>query len=169
MRHVCLGAALVLGQAVAAPAQDTAPQSRTPLGEAIREALVATPEVLSEVAPRAPEPIDLYAEDAARDLDLLERAAPRLFDPAQPGLGPEGAPVRIALFTRDDCDACASAKTDLRALADRLGFRAAVFDIADHADLADALGLDMVPSYVMPDRILRGEMPAVVLERYLTE
>ncbi len=169
MRRVCLGAALVLGQSVAAPAQDTAPQSRTPLGEAIREALVATPKVLSEVAPRAPDAIDLYAEDAARDLDLLERAAPRLFDAARPGLGTEGAPVRIALFTRDGCDACASATADLRALADRLGIRATVFDIEDHADLADALGLDMAPSYVMPDRILRGEMPAVVLERYLSD
>jgi hypothetical protein len=159
----------MLGPSLAVAAQDAAPQSRTPLGEAIRAALVATPELLSEVTRPVPDPIDLYAEDAARDLDLLERAAPRLFDPARAGLGPEGAPVRIALFTRDACEACASATVDLRALADRLGFRATVFDIEDRADLARELGLDMAPSYVMSDRILRGEMPAIVLERYLSD
>ncbi|MGM0661794.1 MAG: hypothetical protein ACQEUH_11540 [Pseudomonadota bacterium] len=165
----CLGIVLGMGPCIAAAAQDTAPQSRAPLGEAIREALIATPEILSEVTRPPPEPIDLYADDAARDLDLLDRSAPRLFDPAQPGIGPEGAPVRIAIFTRADCAACASAKADLRALANRLGFRAAVFDIEDHADLARNLDLDLAPSYVMSDRMLRGAMPAVVLERYLTD
>lgn len=169
MRHVCLGIVLGLAPSIAAAAQDTAPQSRAPLGEAIREALIATPEVLSEVTRPPPEPIDLYAEDAARDLDLLQRAAPRLFDPAQPGIGPESAPVRIAIFTRADCEECASAMADLRAVANRLGLRATVFDIEDHANLARDLGLDLAPSYVMRDRIVRGEMPAIVLERYLSD
>ena len=171
MRHLCLGAAVLCGLSLAAPAvaQGVAPQSRAPLGEAIRKALIATPEVLSEVIRPAPAPIDLYAEDAARDLGLLDRAAPRLFDPDHPGIGPEGAPTRIAIFTRADCATCATAMADLRALADRLGFRATVFDIEADADLARDLGLDMAPSYVMPDRMLRGAMPAIVLERYLTE
>lgn len=169
MRLASLGMALVLGSSIATSAQDTAQQSRAPLGEAIRAALIATPEVLTEVTRPAPELIDLYADDAARDFDLLERAAPRLFDPAQTGIGPEDAPTRIAIFTRADCATCKTAMADLRALADRLGFRAAVFNIEDHADLARDLDLDMAPSYVMPDRIFRGEMPAIVLERYLTE
>jgi hypothetical protein len=31
------------------------------------------------------------------------------------------------------------------------------------------LGLDMVPSYVFPDQMLRGAIPAIVLERYLSD
>lgn len=171
MRHLRLGAAVLCGLSLAAPAvaQGTWPQSRAPLGEAIRKALIATPEVLSEVIRPDPAPIDLYAEDAARDLRILDRAAPRLFDPERSGIGPEGAPIRIALFTSADCAACGSAMTDLRALADRLGFRATVFDIEKDASLARDLGLDMAPSYVMGDRILRGAMPTIVLERYLSE
>jgi hypothetical protein len=171
MRYFGPGAAVLCGLSLALPAtaQGTAPQSRAPLGEAIRQALIATPEVLSEVTRRVPAPVDLYAEDAARDLALLDRAAPRLFDPAHAGIGPEGAPIRIAFFTRADCAACRSAMTDLRALADRLGFRAAVFDIQKDEGIARDLGLDMAPSYVMRDRMLRGAMPTVVLERYLTE
>jgi hypothetical protein len=171
MRHLRLGAAVLCGLSLAAPAvaQDVAPQSRAPLGEAIRKALIATPEVLSEVSRPAPEPIDLYAEDAASDLRILDRAASRLFDPEQPGIGPDGAPTRIAIFTRADCATCGSAMADLRALADRLGFRATVFDIEEDAGLARDLGLDVAPSYVMRDRMLRGDMPAIVLERYLTD
>lgn len=167
--HAWLGAGCLLALSLDAAAQDAAPQSRTPLGEAIREALIATPEVLTGITGAAPAPIDLYAEDAARDLDLLDRAAPRLFDPKHPAIGPEGASIRIAIFTRDDCPVCADAMADLRGLADRLGFRATVLDIADHAGLARDLGLDMAPSYVMRDRMLRGAMPAIVLERYLEE
>jgi hypothetical protein len=169
MRHKGIAVALALGVSAAASAQDHGAQSRSPLGGAIREALIATPEVLSEVTRRAPPPVDLYAEGAARDLDLLERLATRVFDPAQPGIGPGDAPTRIALFTRADCAACAAAAADLRALAGKLGVRATVFDIEDHAELAQSLGLDMAPSYVMRDRILRGEMPTIVLERYLTK
>ena len=160
---------LILGSSIATAAQDTAPQSRPPLGEAIRKALIATPEVLSEVIRPAPDPIDLYAEDAARDLGLLDRLAPRLFDPAHPGIGPEDAPTRIAFFTRAGCTACATAMAELRALADGLGFRAAVFEIKENPDLAQDLGLDMAPFYVMRDRMLRGKMPTIVLKRYLTE
>lgn len=171
MRHPRLGAAVLCGLSLAAPAvaQGTWPQSRAPLGEAIRKALIATPEVLSEVTRPDPAPIDLYAEDAARDLRILDRAAPRLFDPERPGIGPEGAAIRIAFFTRAGCAACGSAMTNLRALADRLAFRATVFDIEKDASLARDLGLDMAPSYVMGDRILRGAMPTIVLERYLSE
>ena len=55
----------------------------------------------------------------------------------------------------------------MAALATRSGFRAALFDIGKDAALARALGLDTAPSYVLPDKILRGAMPAIVLDRYL--
>jgi hypothetical protein len=37
------------------------------------------------------------------------------------------------------------------------------------AALVRDLGLDMAPSYVLRDRMLRGAMPAIVLDRYLSE
>ena len=53
----------------------------------------------------------------------------------------------------------------------RLGKRAVVLDTERPEDAAimARLGLDTLPSYVMPDRLIRGEMPVFVLERYLTE
>ena len=33
----------------------------------------------------------------------------------------------------------------------------------------DRLGIDLLPSYVMPDRMIRGSMPAFILRRYLME
>lgn len=172
MRHFRPAAVLgVLGLVAAgdAPAADTARQSRTSLGEAIREALDATPQLLSGVTGVSRPQDDLYADEIARDLDLLDRTAPRLFDPARRGIGPPDAPPRIAIFTREGCAACAAALDDLRRLAQKLGFRATVFDITQDTGLARELGLDTAPSYVMRDRILRGAMPAIVLERYLTD
>jgi thiol-disulfide isomerase/thioredoxin len=165
------GAALLGGLLLpyAATAQDSGAQSRPPLGSAIREVLIATPELLSEITglPR-PAP-GLYGEEAARDLDTLDQMAAQLFNPSQPGFGPTNAPTRLAFFTAEDCPDCPRAEEELRALAERLGFRVAVFDIGPDAALARRLGLDMAPSYVLPDMMLRGAMPAIVLERYLTE
>ena len=56
----------------------------------------------------------------------------------------------------------------MRALSDRLGLRINTFDMANDMALATELGLDMAPSYVLPDLLLRGAMPAIVLEKYLT-
>jgi hypothetical protein len=143
------------------------PMTRDPLGEAIRETLIATPALLAPLRAPAPAPINLYADDIARDLDLLAREAPHLFAPGLPGFGPEDATGRLAFFTAPDCPDCAQAEAELRALAGRIGLRVNVFDMGRDADLAARLGLDMAPSYVLPDRLLRGAMPAFVLERYL--
>jgi len=171
MRCHLLGAALLGGLLLpcAATAQDTGPQSRPPLGTAIRELLIATPELLSEITGLSRAAPDLYGEEAARDLDTLDQMAAQLFNPSQPGFGPTDAPTRLAFFTAEDCPDFTRAEEELRALAERLGFRVAVFDIGPDAALARSLGLDMVPSYVLPDMMLRGAMPDIVLERYLTE
>jgi len=153
---------LTAAQAIAEP-----PMTRAPLGEAIRETLIATPALLAPLSAPEPAPINLYADDIARDLDLLAREAPHLFAPGLPGFGPEDATRRLALFTAPDCPDCAQAEAELRALAGRIGLRVNVFDLGRDADLAARLGLDMAPSYVLPDRLLRGAMPAFVLERYL--
>jgi hypothetical protein len=167
MRPAATGAALLIATALGAAAQERPPLSRSPLGAAIRDVLVATPGLLpGRVAAPLP-PIDLYGDAIARGLALLDRLAPRLFDPARPGLGPSEAPTRIAFFTRSDCAECATARDALQVLAERMGFRAALFDMERDAGLARDLGLDTAPSYVLPDRLLRGAMPGLVLERYL--
>lgn len=169
MRRARLAAGLLALLASAAQAQQAPLQSRDPLGAAIRDALIAAPDLLAPLTGAPPAPAALYADEIARDRALLRRLAPRLFDPERRGLGPADAPTRIALFTRSGCPDCDRAAEELRALATRLGFRAALFDIEADAALARALGLDMAPSYVLPDRILRGLMPALVLDRYLAE
>lgn len=160
------GAALAL-VALAAPGLAAPRQSRDPLGEAIRSVLIDTPAFLAPLRAPAPAPLDLYAEDVARDLDLLTREAPHLFAPGLPGFGAPDAAIRLALFTRPDCPDCDQAEAELRALARRLPIRVAVLDMTRDAALAARLGLDMAPSYVLRDRLLRGAMPVIVLERYL--
>jgi thiol-disulfide isomerase/thioredoxin len=121
--------------------------------------------------PISPTASDLYADEIAADRALLAEEAPLLFDPAHPGAGPEGAPVAIALFTGPGCEACPAARAELEEMAERLGLRVAVLDTAlpANAALMDRLALDLLPSYAMPDRLIRGAMPAMVLERYLGE
>lgn len=170
MRQVWIGAALVtVAAATVAGAQQTPVMSRSPLGEEIRAFLIANPELLSGLGATSRPPLELYGEAIDRDLALLDRLAPRLFDPDRAGLGPDGAATRIAFFTRAGCAECATAQAELQALAERMGFRAALFDMDRDADLARDLGLDTAPSYVLPDKLLRGAMPAIVLERYLAD
>ncbi|WP_029375083.1 hypothetical protein [Oceanicola sp. S124] len=84
--------------------------------------------------------------------------------------GPEAAArFRAALAKApSDPEALATSLSDapeaLLALADSAEIRAA---LAQEKALFGALGLDMAPSYVMPDRLIRGSMPKIVLERYL--
>lgn len=121
-------------------------------------------------APAPPAAADIYAEEIAADRALLAAEAGALFDSARPGLGPADAPVAIALFTGPGCAACAPATAELEELATRLGVRAVLIDTgADPADAAlmRRLGLDLLPSYALPWGMIRGAMPAVVLERYL--
>lgn len=168
MRTLPLLAALLMGAASSALAQDLPKQSRTALGEAIRAVLIDTPTLLAPVMDPAPlTGADLYADEATHDLDLLARAAPRLFAPGLPGFGAEGAIPSLAFFTQTDCADCAMAEAELRDLATRLGLRVTIFDMTEDAALATTLGLDMAPSYVLPDMMLRGAMPAIVLEKYL--
>lgn len=144
--------------------------SRDALGVAIRAVLIETPALVSPLRDPAARPApNLYADEAAHDRALLDKAAPRLFSPDLPGFGPEGQPAAIALFTAANCPDCAAAEADLRDLARRLGLRVTLLDIDAQASLARDLGLDMAPSYVLPDMLLRGAMPMVVLERYLTK
>lgn len=124
------------------------------------EAQSPTERLRSLVAP-APVTGDLYAEDKANDLARIRAETDRLF--------PKGE--RIALFVGPDCPDCVNAGAELSDVAKKTGTAIREIDIADprNAELMQRLTLDVVPSYAMPDRLIRGHMPAFVLERYLTE
>ncbi len=51
-----------------------------------------------------------------------------------------------------------------RAAADTPEVQAA---LADQADLFTGMGLDTAPSYVLPTMLIRGQMPGIVLQKYL--
>ncbi|WP_108723459.1 thioredoxin domain-containing protein [Roseovarius salinarum] len=119
--------------------------------------------------PQPPRAEEIYAEEIARDLGAISERRDRLFGAGLPGFGPADAARRIALFTRKDCPACARAEADLRAMARARPLRVTVLDMEANADLARDLGLDTAPSYVLPDMMLRGHIPKVVLRRYLDD
>ena len=167
-------AALSLGLLSPFAALAEAPtQSRSVLGEAIRATLIETPDLLAPLMARTsglnqPAALNIYADDMAADLSALARAAPRLYDASLPGFGPDKAKQQIALFTRKDCAECVDAEAGLRTLSETHDLRVTLLDMDIHADLARDLGLDLAPSYVFGDMMLRGAMPSIVLERYLS-
>lgn len=169
-RTTCHGMAVavcLLSAPVAAQRLDAA--SRAALGAEIAAVLAAEPEIVARALTAPPGPADMYRDAVAQDLDTIGQVSGRLFAPNGPGFGPKGQRATIALFTRADCDACARAEAELRALAKQAGIRVTLFDMDRDADLAARLELDSAPSYVMADRMLRGHMPAMVLERYISE
>lgn len=110
----------------------------------------------------APAPTDFYEDERQSDLDLIAGHASELF-------GEESAV--IAMFTGPGCDTCPSAWADLQDMAQAQGVPVRLLDTVEpgNAALMETLTLDTLPSYVMRDRLIRGEMPAFVLGRYLAE
>ncbi len=136
---------------------------RAAFGEEVRATLLASPDIVAAALDRAT-PMqtavrDAFRAEVAEDMDLLTRLAPQVL-----------ASHDIALFVGDLCEGCTRAIEELRTLSDTSGVTFILHDIADPetAVLAKTLGLDMVPSYVLPDMVLRGHIPALVLQRYLT-
>jgi hypothetical protein len=162
-----LAAAVMATSVPRGTAQALDATSRAVLGAEIRRLLSAEPEIVARALAAPPVVASPYRDAIARDLDTIGALSARLFSPDRPGFGPRGARAVIALFTRADCARCARAEAELRALAEEIGVRATLFDIDADADLATRLELDVAPSYVMADRMLRGHMPTVVLDRYL--
>lgn len=171
MRRLLLLAACLAGPAAAdTDFSDLSPTERAILGQEIRAVLLTLPELLPRDAPRgAPEAEDLYAKEIASDLARLKAHRAALFSPNLPGFGPLEASHTIALFTRSDCPDCARAEADLRTLAERYDLRVTLLDMDGNSELADSLDLDKAPGYVFPDKMLRGHIPSIVLERYLDD
>lgn len=148
------------------------PAGREILHDEMVEILAGLPELLAGVdliaiSMPAPDAGDIYADHIEADLADLAAHQDDLFSPDRPGFGTPDAAVTVALFTAADCPDCARAEADLRALAETHDLRVTLLDIDADAALAQALGLDMAPSYVFEDMMLRGHMPAIVLEGYL--
>lgn len=165
-RHLGAAACLWLlagGVAQAQPPFDAA--ERAALGAEIRALLLAEPDIVG----RAMTPPTAFEEAVADDMDRLTQLAPRLFDSAQDGFGASNARQRIAFFTADDCADCAQAEADLRALTATHDLRVTVFHLSDAETraLAGKLELTETPAYVLPDMMLQGHIPPIVLERYL--
>ena len=156
---------LVAPQAQADPLGFT-PQDRAALGTEIRSLLLDEPELVA----RALAPPSAFQAAVDDDIARLERLAPQLFDPAREGFGPATAERRIALFVADDCPDCDRAAADLRAMAEPHDLRVTLFRLSDPAAAALAAELELadMPAYVLPQMMLQGHIPPVVLERYLT-
>lgn len=139
---------------------------RAALGAEIRALLLDEPAIVD----RALNPPSAYEEAVVADRNRLVELAPQLFAPDQAGFGDVDAALRIALFTKADCADCGLALADLRDLAQRHDLRVTLFAMDDDgpdAALAAALGLEQAPSYVLPDMMIQGHIPPVVMERYL--
>ncbi|MFD2741297.1 disulfide bond formation protein DsbA [Sulfitobacter aestuarii] len=133
---------------------------REAFGRELRAALLAEPEIVAK-ALEEPNPVrDAFRQNVEDDLAVLARLAPRLLDGHD-----------IALFTAKDCPDCQRAVKELQDLTEALGVSFILHDLDDPeiAALAAELGLSEAPFYVLPRMILRGQMPAVVLNRYLNQ
>jgi len=121
------------------------------LGEEVRTVLLEHPEIVE----RALNP-SLYADHIASDLELIAAHAEALFGGKD-----------IALFIGKECPDCERAAAELSALSDARGLSVNTLTLEDNPDLRDALQIDTLPFYVLPELMLRGAMPAPVLERFL--
>lgn len=152
------------GIALAGPMFSAA--ERAALGAEIRALLRAEPEIVD----RAINPPSAFQEAVSADIERLARLAPELFGATADGFGHVEATLQIALFVQEDCADCAQALEDLRALQERYDLRVSLHRLDDDsagAALAKTLDLREAPSYVLPEMMIQGHMPAVVLERYL--
>ncbi|EDM71403.1 hypothetical protein RAZWK3B_14319 [Roseobacter sp. AzwK-3b] len=147
--------------------RELTPTERAVFHSQIREALLGLPR---HILPNAPAPaLDIMGDAIAQDLSRLTDSRSALFSPDLPGFGPADAALTVALFTAPDCPECAAAEADLRRLTETRDLRVTLLDIDTHRDLAQALEIDLAPSYVLPDMMLRGHIPMIVMERYLPQ
>jgi len=143
------------------------PAGRAVLGAEIRALLLDEPDLIDRIV----NPPSAFAQAVSADISRLDTLAPRLFDAGVEGFGPAGAALQIALFIRKDCTDCAQAEADLLALQADHDLRVTLHRFDDNgpgAALAEALELSQAPSYVLPDMMIQGHMPPIVLKRYLS-
>lgn len=131
---------------------------RRAFGSEVRALLLDEPDIVGKaINPPSPAAQEIQQE-IKDDLTLLARLAPQIL-----------AGNDVALFIGADCSSCARAVSELSALSKDYGATFILHDTRndDTAKLAKALGMTDVPFYVLPDMILRGHIPQIVLPRYL--
>jgi hypothetical protein len=134
------------------------PAERAAFGSEIRALLLDEPGIVGR-AMRPPNYGALAAQDAvAQDLTLLDRLAPEILGGAD-----------IAIFVAEDCPECDAAISELIDITEASAATFKLHDMADPGSRALGAQLDLTeaPFYVMADRILRGHIPPIVLEKYL--
>ena len=133
---------------------------RMAFGTELRALLRAEPELVAAAVTPPNYAAEAYQEKAQADLDLIASLTQQVL-----------AGTRIALFTGDDCADCANALEALNTISNtyNVTFKHHVMSDPTSAALAEQLGMTDLPFYFMPDSILRGHMPDIVLRRYLTQ
>ena len=157
MRSLAL-VALLAAPVAAAEGLPLDPADRAAFGAEVRALLLDEPQIVARaLTPAAPAAAQM-AERIEEDLSVLDRLGP-----------PVLAGHDIALITGPDCADCAAAATDLEAMSKQYGTTFTQRDISDPAaaQLAEAMGVEDLPVYVLPRMILQGHIPTVVLTRYL--
>lgn len=163
-KAITVVAALVAAPTLAQPLFTA--DERAALGREIRALLLDQPALVAPAfgADMLPPNATGYADEIEADRTLLADLAPQIF--AYPVAGPDNAP-KLALITAPDCDACTEMQAQLTDAA-KAG-QLALYTLPLDSEAARALGLDTAPSYVFTDMVVRGDVPAAVLEKYLAK
>ncbi len=132
---------------------------RSALGREIRQVLRDDPTLALPAF--APQPT-AYRDEIDADHRMLEQLADQIF--AVPLAGDGDAP-RLSLVTAPGCPECEAQKELLTGWA--ANGRLRLYELPLNSPTARALGLDIAPSFVFDTLIVRGDVPAVVLEKYL--
>ena len=164
MRRLALAlCALILPVASSVAAQsdfgELTAKEMAAFGAELRALLLEEPQIVAAaMAPRN------YAAEAMQDaadadLALIGALAEQVLEDAD-----------IALFVSADCVPCEKAITELQDVSDTSSATFKLHDMSDPdaAALAAKLGMTEAPFYVLPNMILRGHMPSIVLTKYLT-
>lgn len=167
--NALLTVSLIAGLTVPAPAlaaqtdfRHLTPAERALLGDEIRQVLRADPDLVRP-AFEAPIPTPGYQDEIDQDRDLLTRLADQIW--ATPVAAPTGAP-KLAVITAPDCAPCDAVLDQLTSWAQ--AGRVDLYTLPMNDAAAHALGLDTAPSFIFETMIVRGDVPPVVLEKYLS-
>ena len=157
------GALLLCLWAAAGSAQglDLTAAERAAFGAELRDFLLDEPELVAR-ALSADDPSG-YADEITADLALIDQHRDQLFTADGATILGITGPIAFTSFATPD----SATATMLAELAATQGIRIALRDPASHTDLMRALHLDTIPSHVFPHLMVRGDVPPIVLQRYL--
>mgnify|MGYP005992464865 CR=1 FL=1 len=158
MRLALIFCALALPVGAQTDIGNLTPQERASFAEEMRAFLMAEPDLVARALAPRNYAAEAYQQKADDDRAMLDRLSAQVLSGAD-----------VALFVDRDCAECDAARVELRAFSDRYGTTFTLHDMADPegAALAEKLGMTDAPFYVLPDMILRGQMPVIVLGKYL--